>query len=175
MMTKKPARNKQSGPNRNLEAPSDSGDLPQRPEMSENVRDSEIPGLSLRQQAVLPVMVNAPSLVEGARLSGVSERTLRRWLEDNAFRAELARRRKESADLACQALQGVLLRSVSVLAESLEDSDAAIRLRAARYAMSFASRIRQLERPPEDVEKLKKEIDELENVISIWPNRRSGK
>ena len=96
--------------------------------MSVNVRDSEISGLTLRQQAVLPVMVNSPSLAEGARLSGVSERTLRRWLDDDAFRDELARRRQESADLACQALQGVLLRSVSVLAESLEDPDKTVRL-----------------------------------------------
>ncbi len=175
MMTGKPARNKLSDSNRGLEAPSNSGALHERPEMSENVRDSEIPGLSLRQQAVLPVMVNSPSLAEGARLSGVSERTLRRWLEEDDFRGELARRRQESADLACQALQGVLLRSVSVLAESLEDSDKAIRLRAARYAMSFAARIRQAERPSEDVENLRKEIDELEQVVSIWSKRRSGK
>ena len=174
MMTGKPARNKLSESNRALEAPSNSGALPECPQMSANARDSEIPGLTFRQQAVLPVMVNSPSLVEGARLSGVSERTLRRWLEDDAFRAELARRRQESADLACQALQGVLLRSVSVLAESLEDSDKAIRLRAARYAMSFASRIRQIERPSEDVDKLSKEIDELEQVVSIWSKRRSG-
>ncbi len=144
MMTRKTSIDNQILPDRDLEAPSDSADQPQCPEMSANVRDSEISGLTLRQQAVLPVMVNSPSLAEGARLSGVSERTLRRWLEDDAFRDELARRRQESADLACQALQGVLLRSVSVLAESLEDPDKSIRLRAARYAMSFAATIRQL-------------------------------
>ena len=120
-------------------------------------------------------MVNSPSLAEGARLSGVSERTLRRWLDDDAFRDELARRRQESADLACEALQGVLLRSVSVLAESLEDPDKSIRLRAARYAMSFAATIRRLERPVEEVDKLRKQIDDLEHVVSARSKHRSHK
>ena len=177
-MTKKTSVNKQLVPSRDVDAPSDSVDQPQCPEMSANVRDSEISGLSdltLRQQAVLPVMVNSPSLAEGARLSGVSERTLRRWLDDDAFRDELARRRQESADLACQALQGVLLRSVSVLAESLEDPDKSVRLRAARYAMSFAATIRRLERPVEEVDKLRQQIDDLEHVVSARSKHRSHK
>ena len=174
-MTRKTSTNKQFVQNQGFEAPSDSVDQPQRPEMSANVRDSEISGLTLRQQAVLPVMVNSPSLAEGARLSGVSERTLRRWLDDDAFRDELARRRQESADLACQALQGVLLRSVSVLAESLEDPDKSIRLRAARYAMSFAAAIRRLERPAEEVESLRQQIADLEHVVSVWSERRPRK
>ena len=174
-MTEKTSANKQRTPSRDLEAHSDSADQPQCPEMSENVRNSENFPLTHRQQAVLPVMVNSPSLAESARLSRVSERTLHRWLKDDSFRAELARRRQESADLAAQSLQAVLLRSISVLAESLEDFDPAIRLRAARYAMSFAGRIRQLELPSEDVDKLKKEMDELENAVSTKPNRRSGK
>ena len=174
-MTKKTSTNKQFVQNPGFEAPSDSADQPHCPEMSENVRDSEIPGLTLRQQAVLPVMVNSPSLAEGARLSGVSERTLRRWLEDDAFRDELARRRQESADLACQALQGVLLRSVAVLAESLEDPDKAVRLRAARYAMSYAATIRRLERPVEEVDKLRQQVDDLEDAVSRRSKRRSRK
>ena len=177
-MTRKTSTDKQFVQNPGFEAPSDSADLAQCPEMSANVRDSEISGLSgltLRQQAVLPVMVNSPSLAEGARLSGVSERTLRRWLDDDAFRDELARRRQESADLACQALQGVLLRSVSVLAESLEDPDKSVRLRAARYAMSFAATIRRLERPVEEVDKLRQQIDDLEHVVSARSKHRSHK
>ena len=174
-MTRKTSVNKQFVQNPGFDAPSDSVDQPQSPEMSANVRNSEISGLTLRQQAVLPVMVNSPSLAEGARLSGVSERTLRRWLEDDAFRDELARRRQESADLACQALQGVLLRSVSVLAESLEDPDKSIRLRAARYAMSFAATIRRLERPVEEVDKLRQQIDDLEHVVSARSKHRSRK
>ena len=174
-MTRKTSTNKQFVQNPGFDAPSDSVDQPQSPEMSANVRDSEISGLTLRQQAVLPVMVSSPSLAEGARLSGVSERTLRRWLDDDAFRDELARRRQESADLACQALQGVLLRSVSVLAESLEDPDKTIRLRAARYAMSFAATIRRLERPTEEVESLRQQIADLEHVVSVWSERRPRK
>ena len=63
--------------------------------MSGNLKTSD---LTHRQQAVLPVMAAAPSLAEAARISGFNERTLRRWLDDDDFRAELTRLRQESAE-----------------------------------------------------------------------------
>ncbi len=48
MMSEKTSMTKLSGPNRSIDTLSDSGALPQCPEMSTNVRDSEIPGLTLR-------------------------------------------------------------------------------------------------------------------------------
>ena len=49
MMIKKPSSTKLSGPNRRFEASSGSGALRECPEMSANVRDSEISGLTLRR------------------------------------------------------------------------------------------------------------------------------
>ena len=94
------------------------------------------------------------------RISGFNERTLRRWLDDDDFRAELARLRQESAELARRELQGLMLRSVSVLSEAMDDPDKALRLRAARYALSFAVRICE-------TEKLSKEIQDLEDTLSL--------
>ena len=128
--------------------------------MSGNVRQSENSDLTHRQQAVLPVMAAAPSLAEAARISGFNERTLRRWLDDDDFRSELTRLRQESAELARRELQGLMLRSVSVLSEAMDDPDKALRLRAARYALSFAVRICE-------TEKLSKEIQDLEDTLSL--------
>ena len=108
----------------------------------------------------MPVIASTPSLAQAARISGFSERTLRRWLADDDFRGELTRLRQESAELARLELQGLMLRSVSVLSEALDDPDKAIRLRAARYAMSFAVRA-------SETEKLKKEIQDLEDAIAL--------
>ena len=48
-MSRNPSSLKLSGPDRGLEAPSDSHALSGCPEMSANVRDSEISGFSIRQ------------------------------------------------------------------------------------------------------------------------------
>ena len=130
------------------------------PDLSGNGRRIENFKLSPRQQTVLPVIASTPSLAQAARISGFSERTLRRWLDDDDFRGELTRLRQESAELARLELQGLMLRSVSVLSEALDDPDKAIRLRAARYAMSFAVRA-------SETEKLKKEIQDLEDAIAL--------
>ena len=93
-------------------------------------------------------------------MSGFNERTLRRWLDDDDFRAELTRLREESAGLARCELQGLMLRGVSVLSEAMDDPDKALRLRAARYALSFAVRIGE-------TEKLRKDLQDLEDALSL--------
>ena len=130
------------------------------PELSGIVRRIENSNLSHRQQAVLPVMASAPSLAQAARISGFAERTLRRWLDDDDFRGELTRLRQESSELARLELQGLMLRSVSVLSQAMDDPEKAIRLSAARYAMSFAVRVCE-------TEKLKKDIQDLEDAVAL--------
>ena len=134
---------------------------PEREKMGENGREIQKSSLTFRQQAALTVIAATPTVAQAARQSGIGERTLYRWLEDPDFRAELVRLREESANLARQELQGLMLRSVSVIAEAMDDPDKAVRLRAARYAMSFAARIGE-------VEKLRKEIQEVEAALPIW-------
>ena len=134
---------------------------PEREKMRENGREIQKSSITFRQQAALTVIAATPTVAQAARQSGIGESTLYRWLEDPDFRAELVRLREESANLARQELQGLMLRSVSVIAEAMDDPDKAIRLRAARYAMSFAAHIGE-------VEKLRKEIQEVEAALPIW-------
>ena len=136
--------------------------------MSGNVRQSENSDLAHRQQAVLPVMAAAPSLAEAARISGFNERTLRRWLDDDDFRSELTRLRQESAELARRELQGLMLRGVSVLSEAMDDPDQALRLRAARYALSLGVRI-------SETEKLRKDLQDLEDALSLRDAHHAAK
>ena len=110
----------------------------QRPDMSANDREIEISELPFRQQAALPTIALARSLAQAARDTGVAERTLRRWLEDPSFRQELDRLRQESYDLARQQAQAAMPMCLSILADAaLESPDPALRLRAARYLLSY--------------------------------------
>ena len=115
--------------------------------MSENVQVSEISALSLRQQAALPILAISRSIAQGARDSGISEKTLRRWLDDPSFRAELDNLRQESYELARKQFQALVPQFVSVLAkEAIENPDPAIRIRAARYAMNYAVKFCELDK-----------------------------
>ena len=137
-------------------------------EMSGNEREIEKSNLTFRQQSALPIVAASPTIAQAARTSGIGESTLRRWLEDDHFRDELTRLRQESANLARQELQGTMLRSVSVLSEAMDHPDIAVRLRAARYALSFAVQICE-------VEKLRADIQALEDALPLWAAHHSLK
>ncbi len=136
--------------------------------MRGNEREVENSPLTLRQQSALSIIAASPSVAQAARASGVGQSTIYRWMEDDDFRGELSRIRQQSAELARRELQGLMLRSVSVLADAMEDPDKAVRLRAARYAMSFAVRI-------SEIEDLRKQVQELEEVIPLWAAHPSSK
>lgn len=74
--------------------------------------------------------------------------------------------RQEAANLAQKELQGATLRSVSTFAEALEHPDMAIRLRTARYAMSFAVQI-------SEVAQLRADLRAVEVAIPQWTAHHS--
>ena len=133
----------------NLPAPQD------LPHLSADDRQIEFSRLTLRQQTVLPVLALSPSVAQAARQSGVSERTLRRWLDEPAFREQLSRLHQESYELARTQLQALVPHFLSVLAaEAIENPDPAVRIRAARYAMSYAVRFCEADRLAADTHDL---------------------
>ena len=131
------------------------------PEQSTPDRDRG-DSLTFRQQSAISTIAAAPSVTQAARTSGIGESTIRRWLEDEDFRDELTRVRQEQADLASKELQGLLTRGVDVLSEAMNDPDIGVRLRATRYAFSFAPQI-------VDLEKLKTDVQALESASTLDP------
>ena len=129
--------------------------------MGENDAAIDFSGLTFRQQAALPTIALSPTLSQAARASGIAERTLRRWLVDPDFLQHIDRRRQETAHLARQELQGLLPLCASVFADAMKSPDPALRLRAARYALSFIIRI-------SEVEKLDANLQDLEEA-SLLP------
>ena len=136
--------------------------------MSGNVMENGISALTSRQQTVLPVLAAVPTIAKAARISGVTERTLYRWMEDETFRDELARVRREFAELARQALQGLMVQSVSVLADSMDDPDKSLRFRAARTSLAFGLQ-------SSEIDKLREEIRDLSEALPVWAAHNPAK
>ena len=87
----------------------------------------------------MPIIALSPSIAQAARDTGVSESTLRRWLDDPEFQEQLSRLHQASYDLARKQLQALMPHALSIIArEAIENPDPAIRIRAARYTMDYA-------------------------------------
>ena len=125
-----------------------------RSPVSETGEAIDLSALTFRQQAALPIIACSPSIAQAARASGVGESTLRRWLADPAFGDRLACLRRESAQLARQELHDLMPLCASVFADAMQAPDPALRLRAARYALSFIIRISEVEKLDADVQAL---------------------
>ena len=141
---------------------------PEWAEMSGNDRDFQISTLTFRQQTALPTIAMASTIVQAARDSGVGESTLRRWLHEPEFRQELANFRRESAELARQQAQALLPRCLTVFAEVMESPDPSLRLRAARYAVAFATQLAE-------VQELKASLNQLEQSVQSYSDANPPK
>ena len=128
--------------------------------MAQNGTETGKPSFTARQKRTLPILASASSISEAARLSDVGRRTLHRWLDDPNFRNELAGLHKEAADLARSQLQGVMLQAVLALADSLQDPNPEIRLRAIRTALDYSAKFN-------DIETLRQELRALEDSLHL--------
>ncbi len=116
--------------------------------------------LTERQTLALPYLASASSLAEGGRLADVGRTTLHRWMRDTGFRDELSRLRDEAANLAHAELRGLMLKSVLVLSEALDDKDPAARLRAARATLYVAFRA-------DEARDLRRRLDILDDALAL--------
>lgn len=100
-------------------------------------------GLTHRQAMAMPYLASAPSLAEAAQAANVHRSTLHRWMKDPVFRDELERMRGDAINLAYAELQGIALKSVSVLADLLDDPSPRVRNMAARTALHNAVKVKE--------------------------------
>lgn len=110
-------------------------------ENQQNPTDTKKVALTPRQTLALPYIAATASLSAGARAARIHRSTLHQWMTDSNFRAELERLRKDAESLARVELQGLVLKSISTLAELLEDPDPKVRATAVRAALSNALKV----------------------------------
>ena len=127
----------------------------------------DLSDLTFRQQAALPVIAASPSLSQATRSAGIDENTLRRWLREPVFADRLAAFRQQSAVIAREELNALARRGMAVFAEAMSDPNPAIRLRAARYALSYTVQFGELHHLGASLEELKQLLSQAkpgENV-----------
>lgn len=144
-------------PNQNN--PQNPQNAPKSNQMQPNATEVKKSPLSRRQEAALPAIASASTNAQAARDAGINKTTLHRWLQDETFRQELTRERQETAALARQELQGLMLRSIAVIADALDAPEMSLRLRAARYTLSLGYQIHE-------AEKLRSDIQEIQELLS---------
>lgn len=120
--------------------------------------------LSDRQVTALPYLATAPTRQAGARMAEINVSTLRRWQQDPVFRNELRRIREETASLAFAELNGLALKSMSALAELLEDPNPRVKAQAVRIALSMCARNGEVARNTRRLNQLQKALTLLKNV-----------
>ena len=132
------------------------------PKVSQNVPFSKkSAALANRQQAVLPILASSPSVSQAARNSGISRRTLTRWLQDPDFREQLADFQKQRAELAKGCLQELSLQATLSLGEYLQHPNLEIRLRAIRTILEFSGKFT-------DIQALQEQVQTLDAALPLW-------
>ncbi len=121
--------------------------------------------LSPKQTLALPYIAATASLSAGARAARIHRSTLHQWMTDPNFRAELERLRHGAESLARVELQGLVLKSISTLAELLEDSNPQVRAAAVRSALSNAIKVGENR-------ELRRELDLIENAQAMARQQR---
>ena len=116
--------------------------------------DDDSVALTHKQITALPYLVASPTVTGGARLAGISRRTVHRWMEDDNFRTQFQTLRNEALSLAQAELKGLTLKGAVVLAEMLEDPSPYIRLRAAQTAIAAGAKVNEQTNIQERIEHL---------------------
>ena len=112
----------------------------ERPKVSQIV----VRELSGPQMKTIACLVAANSIEEAAKAARVSRSTVHRWLQEEAFRAELGRARAALFNETMARLQSATAASVTVLGELLKSKHEAIRLRAAGLVLGTGLKAREV-------------------------------
>ena len=121
--------------------------------------------LTPRQAVALPHIAAESNLTRGAEAAQVGRRTLTRWMNDPAFRAELERIRQNISDLAFNLVEGLTLKSAIRLEQLLDDPDPKVRLRALKVTLSTSLSVKEQK-------EIRGRIEVIENAQRMMKEQR---
>jgi hypothetical protein len=120
-----------------------------------------------RQLNALPYLLAAPTIAEGARMASIGRTTLYRWMNDPDFKHRLEKMRADAANLARTEIKGLMLKSVLVVAEALEDPSPAVRLRAAQTALAMGFKA-------DDLQDMAKRMERVDDALHLWTSKNTN-
>ena len=110
-------------------------------------------GRQRTDRVMLEALASGATQKEAAARAGVSEKTVRRRLQDRLFTAQLQHLQAESPEGITRAVQGGAAKAVATLVELLDSPDDSVRLGAARTLLQWTLRlpeITEIEEPEPD-------------------------
>lgn len=116
--------------------------------------------LTMKQHAALRALLTQPTRSAAAAAAGIDEKTLRKYLQDDAFIAEYRAAFDDLMDAAARQAQQAVNPALSTLTEICGDGDAgpAVRVSAARALLEYGLRFT-------DLADLTARLDNLERMI----------
>ena len=133
--------------------------------MSHNVPSERTIAPRPRQAAALPYVASESTLTRGAQAAQITRRTLTRWMNEPAFRAELERIRNNIADLAYSELEALSLKAAHRIEQLMDSDDPNVAHRASKTALSMSLTIR-------DQREVRRQMETLENAITLIRQQR---
>lgn len=114
---------------------------PERPEVAANDRPGRSPKADASRERVIASLLSERSLSAAAKRAGVGERTVRRWLtEDAEFRAALVQARRAIFEAGVERAQALTGLAVETLCDLLNEKKCpAVRLGASRILLEFST------------------------------------
>lgn len=118
------------------------------------------------QARAIEALLASESVPEAARLAGVPQRTLYRWLDEPAFAAALRRAESRIIDEAARRLARVTTKAIATLEAMLDDPSvpAATRVRAALGVLDQAIRLRELR----DITERVAQLEEIAHAMANY-------
>jgi len=107
--------------------------------------DNTVKGLSAKQLDAVTLLVSGMTYAEAAHQLGISERTVRRYMADPAFKEALITLREQVSQMASNMLIARMANAVAVLVEIMQnppERHGALRLNAAKTILDYAFKVR---------------------------------
>lgn len=126
--------------------------------------------LTPRQYKAIAALITSKSIQEAASIVGVSERTLRRWLELSEFQLALHEGESELIDLATRRLTKLSDQAISYLETFFTQGgriSAFTRLKAVSTILTMLIRLHELRNLEFRLTELEKKIDNLDQKQKI--------
>lgn len=122
--------------------------------------------MTARQEKALAALLNSNTQDEAAKAAGIGTRTIKTYLQDEAFRKEYRSRLTELCENAARKAQRELSQSVDTLTAIRDDKDTppAQRITAAKTIIDSALRLREQVELEDRIEALEQRLNDCGEV-----------
>ena len=119
------------------------------------------PALTIKQRRAIAGLLSCPTVGDAAKHAGVGDRTVFRWLSDDAnFQTELRRQQDRAIDAAVSRLSGQARSAANTLISIHEDEGTApaVRVQAATQILNAVLKLKEHRDLAERIEELERKL-----------------